>query len=234
MYGGLSMTPPKQRAPRGAVVIATYNEAATIGGICAALVPEWDVFICDDSSPDGTAQIAAIMPHVTIISRPGKWGIASAYRTLFDAVLSDPNAYPLILQMDAGGTHPLEAIPAMLAKAQQGAGLVIGARQFTFKGRRTVISLGARALMRAIGVKAPDVTTGFRLWRWSTLMTAYRAVGESSTRGFAFQLEFLWAASRAGTVIESVPVPYRLTNSSFKPSMLTEGLSTVGRLALRR
>ena len=68
------------------VVLATYNEAETIGPILEQLA-DYAVIVVDDSSPDGTGELARQHAHVEVISRPGKQGIASAYLCGLSAAL---------------------------------------------------------------------------------------------------------------------------------------------------
>jgi hypothetical protein len=77
-------------------------------------------------------------------------------------------------------------------------------------------------------VSVHDATSGYRVWSRDAL----EAVLASSIRakGFAFQLELLYRAHRAGATIVEVPIPYRLTNSSFNWGMVWEALRIYGGL----
>src|SRR3990167_2136052 len=208
------------------VVIATYNEAESIDKILSALAfPSWRVIIVDDNSPDGTSSIARRYDNVEICVRKNERGIASAYRLGFHIALHHTQP-DWIVQMDAGMTHdPADAL-RLVAKAEDtGADLVIGSRFLykpEIKGMRTLISLGAAALMRLRGAPVTDATTGFRCWRPRILLLA--ALYPFRAQGFAFQLETLYQAVRMGANIQEISVPYKLTNSSFRPAMLAEAL----------
>src|SRR5262245_40051784 len=111
-----------QREPvtRVAVLIPTYNERDNLPGIVArvrASVPTADVFVLDDSSPDGTGaiaeQIASGDPHVRVVHRVAKEGLGKAYLAGFDLVLSE--GYDAAVEMDADGSHQPEQLPALLA-----------------------------------------------------------------------------------------------------------------------
>ena len=222
-----------------AVVIATYNEAPTTGRLLHGL-RDFRVFVVDDSSPDGTGEIASGFEHVTVISRPAKLGIASAYLAGLGAALETDAPY--IVQMDAGGTHdPYYAGALAGLAALTNADLVIGSRfmrrrrlggdwldGWTFHGGRTLLSLGAAFLMRRLGLDVRDATSGFRCWRASFLRGL--DFGAVRAEGFAFQLELLYQARRAGAEIVELPVPYRLTNSTFNAGMVREALSIYGGL----
>lgn len=196
------------------VVIATYNEAGTIGRIIRAI--PYPVIVVDDNSPDGTAEIARDA-GATVLLRPAKSGIASAYYDGFRLALAQNPEY--VIQMDAGLTHDPADIDRLLDKAREGYSLVIGARSFGW-GRRAIVSRLAALLMLLRGVNVPDATGGFRCWRATELR---RVISKPfRARHFAFQLEALWRARYSG--IATVPIAYKLTNSSFRPTMILEAL----------
>jgi dolichol-phosphate mannosyltransferase len=210
------------------VVIATYNEADTIVSILEAL-QEFSVLVVDDSSPDGTGDIARGYEHVQVLNRPGKQGIASAYLDGFRAALERQPTY--IVQMDAGMTHKPEDVPRLLALAEAtGSDLVIGSRFFDseLQSYRTLISYGAAFLMRRLGINVHDATSGFRCWRVGQLATL--DFSQVQARGFAFQLELLYLTWRAGGKISEMPIEYLLTSSSFNSKMLLEALQVYVRL----
>lgn len=206
-------------------VIATYNESETIGPIVKALTSDFkEVVVVDDSSPDGTGMIAE-GAGATVISRPPRSGIASAYMDGFRYALGqDPY---LVLQMDAGLTHnPQDAQPMARCNRLYNYDLVIGSRfcvGYPFLGLRTVISRSAALLMRAAGVRVADVTSGFRAWEPDLLEAVIEPGVEAE--GFAFQLELLYRASKMNARIAEFPVKYKLTNSSLDPGMLAEALN---------
>lgn len=225
-------------SPRTIVVIATYNEAATIQGILEALT-DYHVIVVDDSSPDGTGDLARAYAHVTVIDRPVKLGIASAYLDGLRAALDMRADY--VVQMDAGGTHEPNRVISLVNTLlyTPHAYLAIGCRFGSGYplSKRATISRVAAFLMRMLGVDVIDATSGFRAWRADLLREM--DLGDIKARGFAFQLEMLWQAHRwvskrqLANIVE-VGIPYRLTNSSFRPWMIWEGLRTWARLALSR
>lgn len=228
--------------PRTVVVIATYNEAETIQGILEALT-DYHVIVVDDSSPDGTGDLARAYEHVTVISRPSKLGIASAYITGIKAALEMGAQY--VVQMDAGGTHSVHDALFMLHEyvISQGFDLCIGSRfappNYPYSVERAgswrtraLISRGAALLMRLLGIAAHDVTSGLRVWRATLLQKI--DLNRIAAHGFAFQIEMLYQAHRSGAKILEYAIDYRLTNSTFRPWMLWEGLRTWARLALSR
>ncbi len=211
------------------VVIATYNEAETIGRLLEEL-SEFLVIVVDDDSPDGTAQIAEAYPNARVVVRRGERGIASAYmRGLRTALLSEVS---YVIQMDAGGTHdPRDVWPLLLAAKAQKADLLIGSRFIVrppILSYRTFISLVAARLAQMRGIAVTDATSGFRVWRRS--MLEWVTCTDCQARGFAFNLELLMRARLLGASIGEYPIGYRLTNSTFRPWMLWEALCVLGGL----
>lgn len=218
----------RMSAPTAAVVIATYNEAETIGEILDILTPHYTCVVVDDSSPDGTADIARDYQNVIVIQRPGKMGIASAYIRGMQAALRLHTDY--IVQMDAGGTHQPGQVASFIRYAREyNVDLVIGSRflyTVEWRGYRTLISWCAALLMRLRGVNVADATSGFRCWRSSLLYGLdFDAI---KAKGFAFQIETLMQAHNLGAQIDEMQIPYALTNSSFNWRMVREALRVYG------
>jgi hypothetical protein len=108
-----------QREPvtRVAVLVPTYNERDNLPGIVArvrASVPDADVFVLDDGSPDGTGQIADDLAsadaQVHVVHRTAKEGLGKAYLAGFDIVLE--RGYDAAVEMDADGSHLPEQPPS--------------------------------------------------------------------------------------------------------------------------
>src|SRR5918911_495724 len=89
------------------LVIPTYDEAASVEAIVAAALermpPERRLLVVDDSSPDGTGEIAdrlaASDPDVEVLPRPAKEGLGPAYIAGFRRALD--GGADLVAQMDA-------------------------------------------------------------------------------------------------------------------------------------
>ena len=102
------------------VIIPTYNEIDSLERIVGRLrqsVPEVDLLVVDDASPDGTGdlaeRLAAADPHLTVLHRHAKDGLGRAYLAGFDVALS--GGYQYVVEIDADGSHRPEHLPAMLA-----------------------------------------------------------------------------------------------------------------------
>jgi dolichol-phosphate mannosyltransferase len=116
------------------VVLPTYNERENIEPMAAAILaalPEASLLVVDDSSPDGTGEladtIAARESRVSVLHRAGKEGLGVAYRDAFRWVLERPETRAVV-QMDADFSHDPASLPALLAPLMRGADLVLGTR----------------------------------------------------------------------------------------------------------
>ena len=114
------------------VVIPTYNErenlAETVTRVRAA-VPEASVLVVDDSSPDGTGDLANRMalenPRIKVLHRAVKQGLGKAYTDGFQHALE--GGAEVLIQMDADWSHDPASLPSLIAPIVDGAAdLVIG------------------------------------------------------------------------------------------------------------
>lgn len=105
------------------VILPTYNESETLPGMISrirAAVPEADLLIVDDSSPDGTGALADAIsyadPAVHVLHRTVKQGLGPAYLAGFSWALR--HGYDRVVQSDADGSHRPEDLPALLAASE--------------------------------------------------------------------------------------------------------------------
>lgn len=226
------------------IVLPTYEEAENLPGIAAAIlaaVPDGTLLVVDDSSPDGTGEIADRMaaenPRVRVRHRPGKAGLGRAYLDGFKVAL-EAGATSLV-QMDADWSHDPAVLPSLLAPILDNrADLVIGSR-YTKGGKvldwgigRRVISRGGSLFARTVlNLKPNDLTGGFKAWRASTL----EAIPFDGVHagGYVFQIEMTHRASRAGARIAEVPITFqdrRVGRSKMSRRIIVEALLVVIRL----
>ncbi|MFN3254242.1 MAG: polyprenol monophosphomannose synthase [Ilumatobacter sp.] len=204
---------------RSVVVLPTYNEAANIERFLRKVrkaAPLTDVLVVDDDSPDGTGEIVAELAdelgRISLLPRPGKRGLGSAYRDGFAAVLAAD--YDVVITMDADMSHDPERIPDLLELVADGADLAIGSRYVTGGGttdwpiRRQLLSKWGNAYTRAIlGVAPRDCTGGYRAYR----ATSLAAIDPTSTsaEGYAFMTELVRRLSDRGAAIVETPIIFR-------------------------
>ena len=195
-----------------AIVIPTYNEGKTLPSLIERLikqvkniVDDFNIVIVDDSSPDGTADIARNLAkkfrEIIVIQRPAKLGLGAAYKNGFRYVL-DKLGSELIIEMDADHSHDPSEIPNMIKK--------IGKYDFLIASRHVkgsaTIGWGIwRKLTHAIAVSIArqcakldisDPTSGFRMFKNETLQQI--DFEKIKSDGYAFQIEVLHQLKQKG------------------------------------
>ncbi len=226
------------------VVIPTYNEAENlewIVGRLLAAVPETDVLVVDDGSPDGTGRIAdglaARSDRVDVVHRTAKAGLGAAYLHGFAVALE--RGYDVVGEMDADGSHQPEQLPRLVA-ALEDADLVIGSRWVpggsvvNWSLLRQGLSRGGNLYARLLlGLPVHDLTAGFRLFRASTLKAI--ALEDVESVGYCFQTDLTLRTVRAGLRVREVPIEFleRVRGESkMDRSVATESLRRITRWGL--
>lgn len=203
--------------PTMVMVIPTYNEVdnlESVVGRLRAAVPESDVLVVDDGSPDGTGELAdrlaADDEQVHVLHRSRKEGLGAAYLAGFDWALA--RGYDRIGEMDADGSHLPEQLPR-LVQALDDADLVIGSRYVpggairNWSRRRELISRAGNLYVRGLlGMSVRDATAGFRLFRREALEAINLAQVES--QGYVFQADLAFRAWDAELRVREVPITF--------------------------
>ncbi len=199
------------------VVIPTYNEAENISTLVSALfvlpIPNLNVLIVDDNSPDGTGKLVeGFVPkypgRMTVLHRSGKMGLGTAYISGFRSAIEQ--GAEAIAQMDADFSHPPELLVDLLA-AIKSCDLAMGSRYvpggavderwpFWRKGLSSFGNFYARTILN---LPVRDATGGFRLWRREALMGM--PLDRVRSNGYAFQVEMAYLAFRLGFSFQEVP-----------------------------
>ena len=192
------------------VVIPTYNEVESIGGILDGLKNlDLDVLVIDDGSPDGTADRVR-MHNVEVIEREGKQGLGSAYRTGFSIGIQ--RGYTYIIEMDADGSHQISDLRRMMEWIGS-ADLLIGSRWVADGGIsnwskfREYLSKSANRyanVLLSLGVK--DTTSGFRIY--TTELLKKMEISTIRSEGYCFQIEMTRRAITRGGSIAEVPITF--------------------------
>ncbi|MEW1859424.1 polyprenol monophosphomannose synthase [Streptomyces sp. NBC_00669] len=199
------------------VIIPTYNEAENVRPIVKrvrASVPEADILIADDNSPDGTGkladELAADDPQVHVMHRKGKEGLGAAYLAGFQWGID--HDYGVLVEMDADGSHQPEELPRLLT-ALKSADLVLGSRWIpggrvvNWPKHREYLSRGGSTYSRMmLDVPLRDVTGGYRAFRRQTLESL--GMGDIASAGYCFQVDLAWRAVKAGFHVVEVPITF--------------------------
>ena len=203
------------------VVVPTYNERENLAPLVRAVRSELDevapdhrVLIVDDSSPDGTGEMADELAgadsRVEVLHRPDKRGLGPAYIAGFQHALEA--GAELIVEMDADFSHDPSYLGPMLEAARE-ADLVLGSRYVHGGGvrnwglARRIVSRGGSLYARAVlGVPVKDLTGGFKCFRREVL----EAIDLSRVRaqGYAFQVELTYRALQMGFRVVEMPIVF--------------------------
>lgn len=232
---------------RATVCLPTYNERENLPRMVEALagvLREGDrVLVIDDGSPDGTGEIADQLAgrhaFVDVLHRERKEGLGRAYIAGFHRVLATDAE--LVLEMDCDFSHDPADLPRLLAAAED-ADLAIGSRYVpggaveNWTPIRKAISRGGSTYARLVlGLGVRDLTGGFKCFRREVLEAIpFAAI---SSRGYAFQVELTYRASRAGFRIAEIPICFherRAGASKMSGKIVAEAAWKVPLLRLER
>ena len=215
--------------PHTLVIIPTYNERENIEPIVGrvrASVPDADILVVDDSSPDGTGKLADALAerhaNVHVLHRDTKNGLGAAYLEAFTWGLA--RGYDRLVQLDADGSHLPEQLPRLLAAAES-ADLVMGSRWVPGGGvknwpwhRRALSRSGSIYSRILLRLRQRDVTGGYRVYTAHALERMQLTGIESL--GYCFQIDMLMHAVRAHLRVIEVPITFvERTHGSSKMSI---------------
>ena len=202
---------------RVVVIIPTYNEIDALPDTLARLraaVPDADVLVVDDGSPDGTGdwveEQAASDSAIHLMRRTGKQGLGTAYLAGFRWGLD--RGYDVLVEMDADGSHRPEQLPRLLAEASEadlvvGSRWVPGGRVVNWPRNREILSRGANLYTRlAMGIPLRDATAGFRAYR-ATMLEKLDLAGVDS-HGYCFQIDMSGRVEDAHGRMVEVPITF--------------------------
>lgn len=191
------------------VVIPAYNEETAIASVVtetrellarAGLRPE--ILVVDDGSEDGTSA-AAFAAGARVIRHRNNRGYGAALKTGIVAASHD-----VIAIIDADGTYPAQALPAMLDKLRN-ADMVVGARV----GDRVHIPLIRRPAKWVLGrlanyvasAKIPDLNSGLRVFRRDVVLQYFPILPDQ----FSWTTTITLALLSDKYAVDYVPIDYR-------------------------
>jgi len=214
--------------PNTLVIIPTYNERENIEPIIERVrvsVPAADILVVDDSSPDGTGELADALAarhaNIQVLHRARKNGLGAAYLEGFAWGLA--RGYDRLVQMDADGSHLPEQLPRLLAAAET-ADVVMGSRWVpggevrNWPWHRRMLSQGGSIYSRMLlRLRQHDVTGGYRVYTARALERMQ--LSQVDSLGYCFQIDMLLHAVRAKLRVVEVPITFvERTHGSSKMS----------------
>jgi len=233
------------RAVHVVVVVPTYNEADNVEALCERVrssLPDADVLVVDDSSPDGTADIARLagerLGRITVMDRPHKGGLGAAYRAWFVAAIE--GGAEICVQIDADLSHDPAVLPALVTNIEHGADLAIGSRYVPggrtvdWPRRRHALSRwGNRYAAGVLGLAVNDATAGLRAYS----VEALQLMNFETVRadGYGSQVEMTHRRVRADGLIVEFPITFTervAGESKLSGGIVNEALVLVARLWL--
>ena len=236
--------------PGAWLVLPTYNESENVEALVraahaelASIEGEHHILVVDDSSPDGTGEIAddlaRELSRVGVLHRPLKEGLGRAYLAGFGRALA--GGASLVLEMDSDFSHDPRDIPRLIAAAAD-ADLVLGSRYVRGGGVtdwglvRRLLSRGGSLYARLVlRVPVRDLTGGFKCFR-RELLEALDLSGVHA-EGYGFQIELTYRALKAGFRVREVPIVFRerrVGSSKMSTRIALEAVWKVPALRLHR
>ena len=231
---------------RTLVVLPTYNEILNIEAMLHSLrgsVPDCDILVVDDGSPDGTgdavARIGSDVGRIELLRRMTKSGLGAAYRAGFSWGLE--RGYDHFVEIDCDFSHDPAALPTLLNAATSN-DVVIGSR-YVPGGHIPQWSLLRRMLSRGgnqyatmmLGLGVVDSTSGYRVYSKKALQAIdFQTV---TAGGYGFQIEMTYRAKRAGLTIIELPISFTdraLGESKMSGPIVVEALWLVSKWAIER
>lgn len=225
---------------RVVILVPTYNEIealpVTMDRLLAA-APEAEVLVIDDASPDGTGELADSMAaaeaRISVLHRAAKEGLGAAY--LHGMRVALDRGADAVVEFDADGSHPAEAVPRMLAELEAGADLAIGSRWVPGGGiadwplhRQAISRIGNVYARVMLGSPVRDMTAGCRAYTAELLRRI--PLDRVRSQGYCFQIDMTRRAHEAGATVVEVPIVFRereLGVSKMTPGIVREALTSV-------
>ncbi len=200
------------------IIIPTFNEAENLSKLVKAIfslpIPNLNLLVVDDNSPDGTGKIAdelsqQLAPRMSVIHRTGKMGLGTAYITGFRHAIE--NGADVVGQMDADFSHPVEKIIELVQEIQQRP-VVIGSRYIPGGKldenwplwRKGLSAFGNFYARTILGLPLRDCTGGFRLIRSEVICKM--PLDRIRSNGYVFQVETAYVMHKLGFNFKEVPI----------------------------
>lgn len=199
------------------VALPTYNEIENLPPLVEeirAQLPDADVLVVDDNSPDGTGrwcdEFARDHPWFFVLHRTGKLGLGSATWAAMQFAIERND--DTLVTLDADWSHPPAALPALVA-ALANVDVAIGSRYCrggTIEGwtwPRRILSRAMNLATRcALGLPVRDASGACRAYRVELLRKVDFA--RLTATGYAYLEEILWQLSTLGARFAEVPITF--------------------------
>ena len=226
---GIKIKNHRPKSMHIAILIPTYNESTNISELLPRIAAsvkihtatKFSAIIIDDSSPDGTADMAREVGRqcskdnlkTIVLTRENKDGLGRAYLHAFNYVLNSSSNYEFIIQMDADLSHKPEYISDFISAAEKGADFVVGSRYVKYGGvsnwswhRRVISKAGNLYAKFMLGAEINDYTGGFNLY--STDLLRKIKFADLHTNGYGFLISLKYSMIEKNAAIVEVPIMF--------------------------
>jgi len=243
------MTDSPNTSKRIAILIPCYNESATVKKVVSdfrAAIPEAAIYVFDNNSTDGTADLAREAGAIVIPEK--KQGKGHVVAAMFEKVEAD-----YYVMVDGDDTYPAERVHDLLAPViAEKADVVVGAREAVdeaaayrrfhvfgnwlvktlinviFAAKLKDIMSGYRAFTRDVALNLPIIAYGFDIETEMTLQCLYRrwVIREIPV---AYRERPPGSVSKLSTFRDGFRVIFRILNvfRSYKPLTFFGGIGLV-------
>lgn len=188
-----------------AIVIPTYNNAATLGKVLTdVLAHSFPVIVVNDGSTDHTAEVLKEFSGIRVISYPENRGKGYALDKGLKAATASGFRYAITL--DSDGQHYPDDIPVFLKEIEQHPdSLLIGARNLAsdnMPGKNTFANKFSNFWFTLeTGIRLADTQSGYRLYPLHKLRNMHLF-----TTKYEYELEIIVQAAWRNIRVANVPV----------------------------
>ena len=206
------------------IIIPAFNEEQGISNVLEHLstIPlECEVIVVDDGSTDQTARVA--QEHgARVIRHPANGGYGHSLKTGIQSA-----SHEFVAIADADGTYPLEELPGMMKKMEEGFDMVVGARHgAAYRG--TFFKMPARFIFKFLvefstGRHIPDINSGLRVFRKSDVSPLFPLLCDT----FSFTTTLTLAYCFLHKFICYIPIKYEKRIGSSKVRIVRDSLRTL-------
>ena len=227
------------------VLVPTYQELHTLPSIIHRIfetIPNIDVLVIDDNSPDGTGKLADELSqkysNLKVLHRSQKNGLGSAYVDGFKASLDD---YEVLVEMDADGSHDPQDLKRILEEIPKydcvlGSRWVPGGKVVNWPLSRQILSRGGNLYARKmLGFEIGDSTGGFRAYKTSALRNIDLNLIDS--QGYCFQVDMVRRLVSQGLKMKEVPITFTertIGTSKMSRNIVLEAFVKIGIWGIKR
>ena len=193
---------------RIAVLIPCYNESRTVEQVVTDFrraVPDAVIYVYDNNSTDGTAEIAE--KAGAVVRRERMQGKGNVIRRMFREI--DADCY---VMADGDDTYPAEVAPELVRLVlEEQADMVVGDRlssTYFSENKRPFHNLGNSlvrgSINRLFGSEIKDIMTGYRAFSYAFVKT-YPVL----SKGFEIETDMTIHAINRNMLVRNVVIDYR-------------------------